>query len=44
MSFGRTHVCITLSSPEQTEEVSEDLFEYARQVDALIPAVTPLNN
>lgn len=39
MSFGRTHVCITLSSPDQTEEVSEELYQYARQVDALVPAV-----
>lgn len=37
MSFGRTHVSITLTSPDQPDEVSEALFEYARQIDALLP-------
>ncbi len=37
MSFGRTHVAITLSSPDDTDEVSEKLLQYARQLDALIP-------
>lgn len=36
MSFGRTHVCITLSSPDDTDEVSEDILQYARQMDALV--------
>ena len=39
MSFGRTHVSITLTSPEHPDEVSEELFEYARQIDALLPVV-----
>lgn len=40
MSFGRTHVCITLSSQDETDEVSEALFQYAREIDALLSAVT----
>lgn len=44
MSFGRTHVSITLSSPDDTDEVSEALLQYARQMDALVPAATQPTN
>lgn len=43
MSFGRTHVSMTLSPREEGGEVDEALMEYARQVDALLPA-TPLSD
>ncbi len=38
MSFGRTHVSITLRSEDDVDEVNEDMLRYARQVDQLIPA------
>lgn len=37
MSFGRTHVSMTLHPREEGGEVDEALMEYARQVDALLP-------
>ncbi|MCF6255674.1 MAG: 4a-hydroxytetrahydrobiopterin dehydratase [Gammaproteobacteria bacterium] len=37
MSFGRTHVSITLRSENDVDEVSEDMLRYATQVDQLIP-------
>lgn len=36
MSFGRTHVCITLQPQEEAEEVPKELWRYARLVDALL--------
>jgi len=37
MSFGRTHVSITLCPENDVDEVTEDMLRYARQIDALIP-------
>lgn len=37
MSFGRTHVCLTLQSQDEAEEVSEELLHYAHLIDALAP-------
>lgn len=38
MSFGRTHVSITLCPENDGDGVNEDMLRYARQVDQLIPA------
>lgn len=38
MSFGRTHVSITLQPEEDAEEVPESIWRYARLVDELLPA------
>jgi pterin-4a-carbinolamine dehydratase len=38
MSFGRTHVCITLNPQSEADEVSEELLRYAHLMDALLPA------
>jgi len=43
MSFGRTHVCITLKPEEETPEVPEGLWRYARLVDELLPAAVKTN-
>lgn len=43
MSFGRTHVCITLHPQVETEQVSEELLHYAHQFDALIPEARATN-
>jgi len=37
MSFGRTHVSITLQPQDDSEEVSEELVRYAQLMDALVP-------
>ena len=44
MSFGRTHVCITLQPQDEAEEVSDELWRYARLVDALVIAEQPTTN
>lgn len=36
MSFGRTHVCLTLHPQGDKDEVSEDLLHYASLIDALV--------
>ncbi|MEW5754918.1 MAG: 4a-hydroxytetrahydrobiopterin dehydratase [Pseudomonadota bacterium] len=38
MSFGRTHVCITLQPQGENAELSDALMRYARLLDALAPA------
>ncbi len=43
MSFGRTHVCITLQSDEDTETVSEKLLAYAHLIDDLVPPARLVN-
>lgn len=37
MSFGRTHVSITLYPQIEGDEVSDDLKRYAKLLDALVP-------
>jgi len=41
MSFGRTHVCLTLRPQDEAEEVTDELWRYAHLVDALVPTVPP---
>jgi len=36
MSFGRTHVSITLHPQDNVDEVDEALLQYASQMDALV--------
>lgn len=38
MSFGRTHVCITLQAQSEADELNDALLHYARLLDALAPA------
>ncbi len=38
MSFGRTHVSITLHSKEDENEIGEDMLRYANLMDELVPA------
>ncbi|MBL1260017.1 MAG: 4a-hydroxytetrahydrobiopterin dehydratase [Thiotrichaceae bacterium] len=38
MSFGRTHVSITLKSEEEESEVNENIKRYAAMLDDLAPA------
>ena len=48
MSFGRTHVSITLQSQDETaaeaEEVSEEIWRYARLLDDLVTVEKPKAN
>ena len=37
MSFGRTHVSITLYPQNEGDEVNDDLMRYAKLLDALVP-------
>jgi len=37
MSFGRTHVSITIHLPNDESEVSDYMWRYAHRMDALIP-------
>lgn len=37
MSFGRTHVSITLYPQEGESEITEALLDYASKLDALVP-------
>ena len=41
MSFGRTHVSITLYPQNEGDEVSDDLKRYAKLLDALVPDSGP---
>lgn len=43
MSFGRTHVSITLSPLDDSGVISEALKHYAGLMDELAPAVQPVN-
>ncbi len=38
MSFGRTHVSITLKSEEEESEVNENIKRYAEMLDELVPS------
>ncbi len=38
MSFGRTHVSISLLPKEEGAEIDDELKQYAEQMDALLPA------
>lgn len=38
MSFGRTHVSITLKSEEEESEVNENIKRYAAMLDELAPS------
>jgi len=38
LSFGRTHVSITLRPEVEGEEVNEAMWQYAKLLDVLIPA------
>lgn len=40
LSFGPTHVCITLSPYDEDGEVDDALIQYAAQMDALLPVST----
>ena len=35
MSFGRTHVSVTLQGEDDAEEVSDTLYRYAQALDAI---------
>ncbi len=37
MSFGRTHVSMTLQSEEEEDEVNEKIVRYAKMLDELVP-------
>ncbi|ALP54720.1 pterin-4-alpha-carbinolamine dehydratase [Candidatus Tenderia electrophaga] len=37
LSFGRTHVNLTLQPQNDADEIGEPLMQYAREVDALLP-------
>ncbi len=37
MSFGRTHVSITIHLENDEDEVSEDMWRYAHLIDKLVP-------
>lgn len=43
MSFGRTHVSITLYPQDDTDELGDVLLQYANMVDALVPAEQTLD-
>lgn len=43
MSFGRTHVSITLQSEDDEAEVTDELIRYAELVDAILPEITQAN-
>jgi len=40
MSFGRTHVSITLKSEEEESEVNENIKRYAEMLDELAPSAS----
>ena len=40
MSFGRTHVSMTLQSETDEAEVTDELIRYAGLVDAILPKIT----
>lgn len=42
MSFGRTHVNLTLQPQDDAEQIGEPLMRYAREVDALL-SLRPAN-
>ncbi len=42
MSFGRTHVNLTLQPQDDAGQIGEPLMQYAREVDALLP-LRPVN-
>lgn len=37
MSFSRTHVSITLQPTDESGELNDELLQYARLMDALVP-------
>jgi len=38
MSFGRTHVSVTLRPEDDSDEVNEAMLKYAHLMDVLVPA------